>query len=76
MAWTYKLAWDLKRWLCYLTRLVAEKTNVVSTKLYGLHADLVETYILGTMFHESHSTLSYERSEHYSQYIIIQTFTA
>ena len=75
-ALTSKPAWDLNHWLRHLILLIAEKIEGNFTTLYGSHADLVRTYVLCAMFHERHPTLSYEYRERYTQYIIIQTFTA
>ena len=76
IALTNKLAWNLNHRQRYLTRLVAEKTDVYSTKLSGTLAVLVETCIQCAKFHEKHPTLSYEYRKHYTQYIVLQTFTA
>ena len=60
----------------YLKSWLVEKTDAYSSNLYDPHAGLVGTYLLCAMFHERHPTMSYEYREHYSQYIIFQTFTA
>ena len=57
-------------------RLVAEKSDAYSTKLYGPHADLLGTYMLYAALHERHPTLSCEIREHHTQYLIHQPFTA
>ena len=72
-----KLAWDLTHWLRYLTRLVAEKIDTYPLS-YTAHMLIWSelTYILCATLLERHPTLSNEKREHYTQYIITQTFTA